>query len=87
MLTHRWHDSVENPKESTHTHKKKRKKKKLLELVKKFNKVTGCLVLSGFYYHYYLILYSQGDNGLVTTVLLTRIIACTSAAFPRISLK
>lgn len=32
-------------------------------------------------------LYSQGDNGLVTTVLLTRIIACTSAAFPRISLK
>lgn len=27
MLTHRWHDSVENPKESTHTQKKRKKEK------------------------------------------------------------
>lgn len=58
MLTHRWHDSVENPKESTHTQKKKKEKEKATRTskqVKQGHRMFG--FIGGFYYHYYLILF------------------------------
>lgn len=50
-----------------------------------------CLVFAWFYFEFVSpllvnVLYSQGDNGLPTTVLLTSLISYLSAMFPRISL-